>query len=492
MGAKVLKLFLLTLVIPALINLSGCKSVPDKPNILFICVDDLRNEAGCYGNSVIQTPNIDRLADDGILFNRHYTTVPTCGASRYSLLSGMWPVTRGDADNGACIQRMSGKPETETPETFIHHMKRNGYYTVGIGKISHHPDGYLYGYRDSVGTELELPHSWDEMLFDAGKWGTGWNAFFGYADGSNRQSRNHQVKPYEAADVDDEGYPDGLISKLALKKMKTLKEKGDPFFLAIGFFKPHLPFNAPKKYWDIYNEEDIPLAPNPAIPENVNRASLHPSGEFNSYRQGEEKASLNKPFSDEYARKLKHAYYASVSYIDAQIGKLIDELDNLGIADNTIVVVWGDHGWHLGEQLVWGKHTVFENALKSTFIMKVPGYKGIVTDKIVSTVDIYPTMMELCNINMPHETNGRSMVRLLEEPEDSGWENVAYGYFRKGISLRTDRYRVTKYFREEEPVIELFDHQTDPHETENIAADNEEIVNELMETWKKGNTGVYQ
>lgn len=474
-------------------TLLGCnKTNHQKPNVLFICVDDLRDETGAYGNDVIQTPNMDQLAAEGALFYRHYTTVPTCGASRNTLLTGMWPRTRGDADNGASMQRISGKPETESPETFIHHMKRNGYYTVGIGKISHSVDGYLYGYNDPVSDELELPHSWDEMLFDSGKWGTGWNAFFGYADGSNRQSRKRQVKPYEKGDVDDEGYPDGLTAKLAIKKMNQLADRDEPFFLAVGFFKPHLPFTSPKKYWDLYKEEDIPLAPNPYIPENVNKASLHNSGEFNGYRLGDEKASLEGPVSDEYARKLKHAYYACVSYTDAQIGKLMDELDRLGIADNTIVVVWGDHGWHLGEQLVWGKHTIFENALKSTLIMKVPGYKGIVTEKIVSTADIYPTMLDLCSIEMPHETNGRSMVPLLENPEDPDWENTAYGYFRNGISLRTERYRLTKYFREEQPVIELYDHVKDPNETKNIAAESQEIVNSVMPLWEKGNTGLYQ
>jgi arylsulfatase A-like enzyme len=417
--------------------------------------------------------------------------VPTCGASRYSLLTGMLPKTRGHLSNEACHNFIAGKPETEIPETFIHHLRRNNYYTVGIGKISHYVDGLLYGYTDPVGTEYELPHSWDEMLLNPGKWGTGWNAFFGYADGENRQSRNKQVKPYEMADVPDTGYPDGLTAELALEKLGELAKKDEPFFLGIGFFKPHLPFNAPKKYWDLYNEDEIPLSPNPFIPENVNPASLHRSGEFNGYQLGDEEASLEVPVSDEYARKLRHAYFACVSYIDAQVGKLLDELEKQGLAENTIVVVWGDHGWHLGDQLVWGKHTIFERALKSAFIVNVPGKtKGNSVDKVVSSVDIYPTLMELCNVEIPHETDGKSLASLLSSPV-AEWENASFGYFRNGISLRTERYRLTRYFRNAEPVIELYDHQTDPNETKNIAAEKPEIVEKLMPQWEKGNTGLF-
>lgn len=463
-----------------------------KPNVLFICVDDLRPELGCYGKTYIHSPNIDKLAASGALFTHQFAQIPTCGASRCSMLTGMLPKTTGYLSNEACRKYISGKPETKDPETFIHQLRRNGYYTVGIGKISHYVDGLLYGYTDPVGTELELPHSWDEMLFNPGKWGTGWNAFFGYADGENRQSLNKMVKPYEKADVDDTGYPDGLTAELALKKLKELSGKDKPFFLAVGFFKPHLPFNSPAKYWDMYDESKLPLSPNPYIPENVNKASLHNSGEFNGYKAGDEEASLDGPVSDAYARKLRHAYFAAISYTDAQVGKLLDELDKLGLAKNTVVVLWGDHGWHLGDQLVWGKHTIFERALKSTFILRAPGKtKGETINEVVSTIDIYPTLMDLCGVEMPHETDGKSLVPLLNNPL-AKWDNVSYGYYRKGISMRTSRYRLTKYFRNQQPVIELYDHQTDPNETRNIAAEHPEIVAKLMPLWEKGNTGLYQ
>lgn len=481
------------------------------PNLLFIAVDDLRPELACYGADYIHSPNIDKLASEGYLFTNHYVSVPTCGASRFSLLTGNYPVNAVQVGNNAIHEEISDLPELENPESWVHHLRRNGYYTVGIGKISHYADGLLYGYTDSVSSDLELPHSWDEMLFDAGQWKTGWNAFFGYADGSNRQSMNRQVKPYEGADVDDQGYPDGLTTQLALTKLRELKAQGSrlkaqgsPFFLAVGYFKPHLPFNAPKKYWDLYDESDIPLSPIPFIPEGIHNASLHGSGEFNGYQLGDEKAGLNAPLSDEYARKVRHAYAACVSYIDEQIGILINELDELGLAENTHVIIWGDHGWHLGDQNVWGKHTIFDFATRSTLLIR-PKTKGqrqksdlrlksedLGIKAVVGTVDLYPTIMELCGIDMPHETDGRSLVLLMDNPDDSSWENHAFSYFRNGISLRTERYRLTRYFRKQQPVIELYDHFNDPYESRNVASKEPEVVDSLMGIWELGNTGLFK
>jgi arylsulfatase A-like enzyme len=494
MGTKITYLLLF---LSFLLNFSGCteseKQSGDKLNVLFIAIDDLRPELGCYGADYIKSPNIDKLASSGIVFTNHFVQVPTCGASRFSMLTGMLPKTTSHLSNEACHKYISGQSETDKPETFIHHLRRNGYYTVGIGKISHYADGLLYAYTDPVGTERELPYSWDELVFNSGKWGTGWNAFFGYANGENRQSLNKQVKPYEMGNVDDTGYPDGLTAELAIKKLKELSVKGKPFFLGVGFFKPHLPFNSPKKYWDLYDENEIPLAPYPDIPENVNITSLHNSGEFNGYKRGKEKPSINHPVSDEYARKIRHAYFASISYIDAQVGKLLDELETEGLAENTIVVIWGDHGWHLGDQRMWGKHTIFERALKSAFIIKAPTLSsgGTKVNKVVSAIDIYPTLIELCGVKMPCETDGKSLVSIMKNPVLQHWENVSYGYFKKGISLRTDKYRLTRYFRKQEPVIELYDHQTDPYESKNIAAENPEIVEQLMPLLEKGNTGLY-
>ena len=464
-----------------------------KPNILFIAVDDLRTELNCYGNSVVKSPNLDKLATEGFLFTNHFVNIPTCGASRQCLLTGQLPVSKAYLGNNITANTISVQQENEVPETFIHQLKRNGYYTVGIGKISHHPDGYVYGYSEPKSNQLELPFSWDEVLLDDEKWGSGHNAFFGYADGTNRNALNKMVKPYEMADVPDEGYVDGLTANIAIKKLGELKEKSQPFFLGIGFFKPHLPFNAPKKYWDLYNEDEIPIAPFAAIPENSSKASLHGSGEFNQYKLGEEKASLNKNVSDEYARKVRHAYFACVSYIDAQIGKLMAELEKQGLAENTIVVVWGDHGWHLGDQMVWGKHTIFERALKSAFIMRVPGMEnGKTISKIVSTTDIYPTLMELCGTPVNHKLDGESLTGLMKNLQDKNWRNTAYSYFRNGISVRTEDYRMMKYYRKQQPEIELYNHITDPNETKNVAAENPEIIKKLLPVLELGNTGLYE
>ncbi len=488
---KTIMLFIFVLI--SLLVLA-CKTKDEnrKPNILFIAVDDLRAELGCYGSPVVKSPNIDKLAAEGILFENHFVNVPTCGASRYCLLTGMRPTSRKHLTNQIAQDVISNQPEASKPETFIHHLRRNGYYTVGIGKISHSADGYIYDYTEDPSDVRELPYSWDELLFDYGKWKTGWNAFFGYANGENRQSLNKQVKPYEKGMVTDTGYVDGLTTQLAISKLKDLKNGSKPFFLGVGFFKPHLPFNSPEKYWDLYNRDSIPISPNPLIPVNVNLSSLHNSGEFNQYQLGDEKASLSHPVSDAYAKKLRHAYYACISYIDHQIGLILEELITLGLDKNTIIVVWGDHGWHLGDQQVWGKHTIFENALKSAFIIKVPEkYNSRTISSIVETVDIYPTLMELCNINIPYEMDGESFVSILQG-ENMQVNNVAYGYYRNGISMRTDRYRLTRYFREEKPQIELYDHKADPHETINIALDEPEVVEELLPLLEEGNTGLYQ
>ncbi len=465
-----------------------------KPNVLFICVDDLRPDLGCYGNTLIKSPHIDKLASEGCIFTNQFVQVPTCGASRFSMLTGMLPTRKIQLSNEAIRELISDAPKTNDPETFIDHLRRNGYYTVGIGKISHYADGLVYGYEEQPSDKRELPYSWDELVFNPGKWGTGWNAFFGYANGENRQSMNRQVKPYEEGDVDDEGYVDGLTAELAIKKLDELAKKDQPFFLGVGFFKPHLPFNSPGKYWDLYDESTIPLTPSPNIPENVNPASLHNSGEFNGYQAGDEKPSLTHPLSDGYSRKIRYAYFAAISYSDAQVGKVLDELDKLGLSDNTIVVIWGDHGWQLGDHRVWGKHTIFERALRSVLIIKAPNIqqKAIRCDHIVSAVDIYPTIVDLCGLKMPHKTDGTSLIPLINDPKTKAWDDVTYGYYKNGISMRDERYRLTKYFRDAQPVIELYDHDSDPNENRNVAAQHPDIVKQLMPLWQKGNTGLYQ
>jgi len=293
-----------------------------RHNVLFIAIDDLRPQLNCYGEKYMVTPHLDKLAAGGRRFERHYVQAPTCGASRYALMTGLRPSTPRSMDNGAFADL--AEPTPERPESMAHLFRRHGYRTVCLGKISHQPDGRVFSYDGRGDGHLELPHSWDEVGAAPGKWETAWNAFFGYADGSARVPG--KTPAFEAADVEDEGYPDGLLAGAAVEKLRELKDK--PFFLAVGFYKPHLPFNAPRKYWDLYDRDEIPLSPNPEAPAHIDiKRSLHGSGEmFGSYRHPE-RGGAGKRISDDYARTLRHAYFAAVSYADAQAGKLLDELE---------------------------------------------------------------------------------------------------------------------------------------------------------------------
>jgi len=459
-----------------------------KPNILLICVDDLRPELGCYGVDFIKTPNIDHLARESRIFSHHYIQAPTCGPSRYSLLTSLRPKNNAELNNTFMENNFHKRLEGETPETFAHHFKRNGYYTVGIGKISHTPDGII---RRDKKTQ-ELSYSWDEMLCEKEKWGDGFDAFFAYANGQSRASMNMQVPPLECADVEDEGYPDGLNANLAVKKLHELSQKEEPFLLSVGFFKPHLPFNSPKKYWDLYKREDISLSPNPNIPQNTSKNLLHNSGEFfNNYKKGKEKGGADKRISDEYAREIRHAYFAAVSYVDAQIGKVLNALKESKLEKNTIVVLWGDHGWHLGDHTIWGKHSPFERSANSPLIIKIPGMKspGENSASIVETIDIYPTLCELTGIKPPQNLEGKSLKPILNDPKKPG-KPAAYTYQRNRISMRTDRYRLIAHQTKDKWIFALFDHHNDPHETKNIANENPEIVKKLLPLLNKGNTGM--
>ena len=484
------------LIIITILFTPACESEKKKistlPNVLFIAVDDLRPELGVYGNRVVKTPNIDQLAREGSFFSRHYVQVPTCGASRYSLMTGLRPRKRIHIDNRVFYREMANKKEEQHPESFVHHFKRNGYSTVGIGKLSHSVDGLVYGYNEKPSNVKEMPHSWDRFVFNPGKWKTGWNAFFAYANGENRQSLNGQVKPYESADVQDEGYPDGLILKSAVQELKKLKAQRKPFFLGVGFLKPHLPFNAPKKYWDLYDRYSIPIASDPFIPKNIHPKSVGKMGEFYNYKLSDEKPTLEKSVSDVYARKLIHGYYASISYVDNLVGQLLSELKSLKLYKNTIVILWGDHGWHLGNDRKWGKHSLFERSLKSALIIKLPGVNHVSKEinSIVETVDLYPTLLDFCGIEPPYKLDGKSIMELIQTGK-SNHHNSAFSFWTDGISIRTDRYRLTKFFREEKPNIELYDHSLDPEENMNIAVNKQKIIDSLLPVLKKTSPEFY-
>ena len=477
---KTLQLFVVFILIVACDSKKN-NSASSSPNILFIAVDDLRPELGIYGNRVVKSPNIDQLAREGSFFKRHYVQVPTCGASRYSLMTGLRPQKKTHIDNRVFYREMANQDEDKRPESIVHHLRRNGYTTVGIGKLSHSVDGLVYGYNENPSNVKEMPYSWDRFVFNPGKWKTGWNAFFAYANGENRQSLKGQTKPYESANVPDEGYPDGLILNSAVEELKKLKAGQKPFFLGVGFFKPHLPFNAPKKYWDLYDRSSIPIAPDSFIPQNVHPKSVGKMGEFYNYKLSDEKPTLDQPISDEYARKLIHGYYASISYVDHLIGKLLAELKSLDLDKNTMVVLWGDHGWHLGNDRKWGKHSLFERSLRSALIVKLPGVNHISKEinTIVESVDLYPTLLDFCGIEKPYKLDGKSLMDMMQS-DGMDKDYRAFGYWKEGVSIRTDRYRLNSFFRKEEPKIELFDHLIDPEENMNIAADNQKIVDSLM------------
>jgi len=324
-----------------------------------------------------------------------------------------------------------------------------------------------------------MPFSWDERLMPYEKWGTAWNSFFGYADGSNRNAGRGTHPPYERADVPDEAYPDGLIAQEAIQKLNELKD--EPFLLAVGFFKPHLPFTAPAKYWDLYDRDKIALSPNLDAPEGINPDSLHASNEMFGNYQHQHPGGKGVRIPDEDARTLRHAYFAAVSYVDAQVGKVLDELDRLGLADNTIVVVWGDHGWHLGDQTIWGKHSTFERATRSALMIRTPGMPqpGVATSGIVETLDLYPTLSDYAGLQAPPGLTGLSLRLMLEDPAHPGLDS-AFSYWRGRHTMRTDRYRIVQYEDPGDgPEFELFDHEADPNETRNVASEQPEVVEGL-------------
>lgn len=451
----------------------------EPPNVLLICVDDLRPELGCYGAEPVQSPRLDELAAEGRVFLRHYVQAPTCGASRYGLLTGRRPTERGQLGNHWMVNRFPDRPEGARPESFVHHFRRHGYRTVGIGKISHQPDGVVS--RDPL--RYELPHSWDEMLIDPGKWGPGNASFFAYADGSNRNDRDRQVPTYERGEVGDTGYPDGLNARLAVRKLEELAAGEQPFLLAVGFYKPHLPFNAPAKYWDLYARADVPLSPNPEAPAGAARSFVHGSGEFfRNYKVHPEIGGAGKRIGDDYARTVRHAYLAAVSYVDAQIGLVLDALEEQGLADDTVVVVWGDHGWHLGDHTIWGKHSAFERALHSPLIVRLPRQPapGVPTRALAGSIDVYPTLCELAGLPVPESVDGTSLVPQLHDPVRPTHRPIV-GYQPNTLSMRTDRWRLAVRHRDESWTLALFDHEADPLETRDGAAEHPAVVRDLLD-----------
>ncbi len=441
------------------------RNVPKRPNVLFIAVDDLRVELGCYGQTYIKSPAIDRLAARGMLFNRAYCQQAVCNPSRASLMTGLRLDTLSIWDLPTHFRQH--KPDVVTlPQLF----KQNGYHTQNIGKIY---------------------HNWrqDEYKGDAPSWSV--PAVMHYANHGADQAvvegklppSTSKVPRTERRDVPDDAYFDGRIAEKAVAALQELQDR--PFFLAVGFWKPHAQFNAPKKYWDMYDRAKIPMPANPQPPQDVPDLAMHDAREIL-------RAFKNRPGgrpSEAETLALRHGYFAATSFVDAQVGKVLDELDRLGLRENTIVVLWSDHGYHLGEHALWAKTSNFELDARVPLIISAPGYKaGQKTDALVELLDLYPTLTDLCGLDAPSDLEGVSLRPILADSTASvkdfaltqhprpayppdGEDPLAMGY-----SLRTDRWRYTQWrdFKTGKRLAsELYDHSSDPDETVNLAGRGE-------------------
>jgi iduronate 2-sulfatase len=474
-----------TLLIVAATLTSTCLSFAaepaGRPNVLFIAVDDLRPDLGCYGHPEAKTPNIDALAKRGMVFRRAYCQQAVCSPSRTSLLTGLRP-------DSTRVYDLETHFRNTIPEvvTLPQHFKDNGYISIGMGKIFHggldDPQSWSEPHKNGSAPGYVLPENRERIA--AGR--TKAKAAGKKGKALNRAGRG---AAFETADVPDNAYHDGSLAEMAVNKLGDLKAKEQPFFLAVGFLKPHLPFNAPKKYFDLYDPAQLKIAANPFRPKDAPPLAITDYGELRAY-YGIPKEG---PLDEALQRQLVHAYRAATSYTDANIGRVLDELARLGLAENTVIVLWGDHGWKLGEHAGWCKHTCVENDTRSTLIVAAPGAAGIgqPSDRLVEFVDIYPTLCDLAGLPLPKHLQGTSMKPLLEQPGRE-WKTAAFSQYPRtyegkqlmGYAMRTDRYRYVEWQdRKSHEIVaqELYDHETDPAEDQNIAvrAANAELLTKL-------------
>lgn len=454
----------------------------DRPNVLLILVDDLKPSFGAYGDSFVHSPNLDALAARGMRFDRAYCNQAVCAPSRNNLLTGMRSTTLGIYSLHEFFR--SKAPDAVTlPQYFV----QNGYRSEGVGKVFHIGHGNIndeqswsvpfkkespvdYALEESTGGRLTI----EEALF-GNYGGNAWDLPRGTA--------------WEKADVEDGAYADGRIAAEGIRRLRASKERGGPFFLALGFTKPHLPFCAPSKYWDLYDPavfEDMPATftnlPDGA-PPYAGKGSKVEIGSYTPIPRGEEES-----IPADVQRTLVHGYYASLSYMDAQVGKVIDELDALGMADNTIIVVWGDHGYHFGEHGSWTKHTNYEYDTHIPLLIVAPGVTrpGMSTQALVETVDIYPTLADLADLPAPtgpQYLDGTSLVPVLKDPDGVVRDHAYHCYprgDRMGRAIRTDRYRMVEWKRIGESAstaeYELYDYDDSPLELRNIAGTQPEVL----------------
>lgn len=434
-----------------------------KYNVLFIAADDLNNDLGCYGNTFVKSPNIDRLAKRGVLFEKAYTQFPLCSPSRSSLLTGQRPDVTGIYELQTHFRK--NLPEIVTlPQLF----KNNDYYSARVGKIYH------YGVPGQIGTDgLDDPISWDYKVNPKGRD----KAEEGNVINLTPNRPLGSALAYLATGGTDDEQTDGLSANEAIKILEEKKDK--PFFLAVGFFRPHSPYVAPKKYFDQYDLDKIPL------PKEI----------ANDLDDVPEAALFTKPahwgLKESERRQAQRAYYATISFMDAQVGKLLDALDRLKLSDNTIIVFWSDHGYNVGQHGQWMKQSLFENSAHVPLIISVPGgNKGKISPRTVELLDIYPTLAELCGLDPKQNLQGKSLTALLKNPS-AKWDRAAYTQVKRdkimGRSVRTERYRYTEW-DEGKAGVELYDHLKDPDEFYNLAKSNDQAktVKDLAELLKKG------
>ncbi len=421
-------------------------SISKKKNILFIMVDDLRPELNIYGENKISSPHIDALAKSGVVFNRAYSNVPVCGASRASLLTGIRPTSKRFLRYNASI-----KKETPNALNLVKHLKNEGYTTISNNKITH------------LKYDIE---EWDEEWYPSSK---KWRNYIS-KENILLESNGKHGYAYESPDVDDDAYNDGETANKSIQDLKNLKATGKPFFLAVGFVKPHLPFNAPKKYWDLYDSKKIELPKNNQFQANVPNRARHLWGELRYYKDIPKKGQV----SNEMAKKLIHGYYASVSYVDAQVGKLIKGLDDLGMRENTTIILVGDHGWSLMEHGLWVKHSNFEVALQVPLIISDSDIqKNKKTNSIAELVDLYPSICDLANISKPAHLEGNSLTNALQNPSKI-FKNKAYARYQKGETLIADNFFYTEWQINDKTIAKmLYDHNTDPDENRNLAVEDQ-------------------
>ncbi|MCR9294486.1 MAG: sulfatase [bacterium] len=438
-----------------------------QPNVLLICVDDLRPELACYGVDYIHSPNIDALAAAGTLFTQHYVQAPTCGASRCALLTGRY----GDAGNDALFRRAARmKSGTEVVASLPAWFREHGYTTVSVGKVSHHPGGRGGANWDDE-QQPEMPNSWDRHLLPAGAWQhpRGW--MHGLAHGEIRESAE-SMDVYQSLEGADDIYPDGVSVAEALRQMDLLSHQEKPFFLAVGILRPHLPFGAPAQYMQPYLKVTLPEIPHPGKPST--RTTWHRSGEFMKYNRWGRDPNEDAAF----AEAVRKHYAACVSYADAQVGRIMDRLQANQDRQNTIVILWGDHGWHLGEHAVWGKHTLFEESLRSPLIVLAPELtaKGGQVHTVVESIDIYPTLCELADLPIPEQLHGQSLLPTIQGSPPQ--EPYAVSYFGSAQTLRTATHRLVAH---KDGFMELYDHGAGDGETVNLADSQPDLAQKLLQ-----------